>query len=176
MSQEMVITYTPSEQALIDLFVQHSMAEFVTKDVEAALATMDENPYVLNVPVLTGGTGKEGVRHFYSNHLIPEVPADMETIILSQTVGQNRLVVEGIMRLTHTVMMEGLLPGIAPTGKRIEVAMVAVIEFRNGKVASEHLYWDQASVLAQAGLIDASKLPVKGAESAQKLQELMQPS
>jgi carboxymethylenebutenolidase len=61
-----------------------------------------------------------------------------------------------------------MLPGVAPTGKRVEVPLVAIVRFREGKLAHEHIYWDQASVLVQIGLLDAAGLPVVGIESARK--------
>jgi carboxymethylenebutenolidase len=59
--------------------------------------------------------------------------------------------------------------GHPPTGRRIEVPLVVVVEFKEGKIASEHIYWDQASVLVQVGLLDPNTLPVVGSESAQKM-------
>jgi carboxymethylenebutenolidase len=61
-----------------------------------------------------------------------------------------------------------MLPGIAPTGRRVEVPLVAIVRFREGKLVHEHIYWDQASVLVQLGLLDAGTLPVAGVESAHK--------
>ena len=69
-----------------------------------------------------------------------------------------------------------MLPGVAPTGRRVEVPVVAIVHFRDGKLAHEHIYWDQASVLVQIGLIDSSKLPVAGVESARKAIDQMLPS
>jgi carboxymethylenebutenolidase len=74
-----------------------------------------------------------------------------------------------IDRFTHTIERDWMLPGISPTGSRVEVAVVVVVQFREGKIASEHIYWDQGSVLAQVGLIDPEELPVSGAESARKV-------
>jgi SnoaL-like polyketide cyclase len=87
---------------------------------------------------------------------------------LSRTIGTDQLVDEMVVRFTHTVEMDWMLPGIAPTGKRVEVALVVIVHFRDGKLAHEHIYWDQASVLAQLGLIDAATLPVCGADTARK--------
>jgi carboxymethylenebutenolidase len=64
--------------------------------------------------------------------------------------------------------MDWMLPGIAPTGKRVEVPVVTIVQFRDGKLAHEHIYWDQASVLVQLGLLDLGTLPVVGVESARK--------
>ena len=62
-----------------------------------------------------------------------------------------------------------MLPGVAPTGRRVEVPLVAIVRFRDGKLAHEHIYWDQASVLKQIGLLTDESLPVFGAETARKV-------
>ena len=72
--------------------------------------------------------------------------------------------------------MDWMLPGLAPTGKRIEVPLIAIVRFREGKLAHEHIYWDQASVLVQLGLLDAGALPVAGVESARKVLDPSLPS
>jgi carboxymethylenebutenolidase len=72
--------------------------------------------------------------------------------------------------------MDWMLPGIAPTGKRVQVPLVVIVYFRDGKLAHEHIYWDQASVLVQLGLIDPSTLPVAGVESARKVLDPALPS
>ena len=95
---------------------------------------------------------------------------DIEIVPVSRTVGQNRVVDELILRFTHDVQMDWMLPGVPPTGKRVEVANVVVVEFdADGKLVSEHIYWDQAAVLVQLGLLDRARLPVTGVESARKV-------
>src|SRR5467141_1994342 len=96
------------------------------------------------------------------------MPPDMEMTPVSRTIGTDQLVDEMVISFTHTTEMDWMLPGIAPTGRRVEVALVVIVRFRDGKLAHEHIYWDQASVLAQLGLLDADKLPVGGADSAKK--------
>jgi carboxymethylenebutenolidase len=162
-------TLTPSQQAMSDLWDEHMRSEFESHSVEDTLETMVDDPHVNHVPVLTGGVGLEEVRKFYSERFIPQQPPDTEIIPVSRTVGNNQLVDELISRFTHTVEMDWLLPGIPPTGRRVEIPLVVVVQFRDGKIAHEHIYWDQASVLVQVGLIDPEKLPVSGAESAQKV-------
>ena len=130
---------------------------------------MVEDAYVNHVPVLTGGFGKPELRQFYSAHFIPKMPPDLEMTSVSRTIGTDQLVEEMVVRFTHTVEIDWMLPGIAPTGRRVEVALVVVVHFRDGKLAHERIYWDQASVLAQLGLIDAKGLPIAGAESARKV-------
>ena len=167
---------TPAQQALSDLWDEHVRSEFATKDASAALDTMVPDAYVNHVPVLTGGVGKEQLREFYSKHFIPNMPADTEIIPISRTIGSERLVDEMIIRFTHTIEIDWWLPGIAPTGKRVECAAVSVITFRDGKLFNEHIYWDQASVLVQLGLLDPSKLPVVGVETARKVVDPTLPS
>ena len=67
-----------------------------------------------------------------------------------------------------------MLPGIPPTGRKVELPHVVVMKFEGGKVAHEHIYWDQGSLLAQVGLLDPTQLPVVAAEPAQKLRHLSQ--
>jgi carboxymethylenebutenolidase len=162
------------EKALSELWDQHLAAEFGAKSADQALATMGPHPSVNHVAVMTGGIGREQLREFYTKLFLPQMPADLETTPISRTIGQGRLVDEFISRFTHSVQMDWLLPGIAPTGKRLEMAIVAIIQFEDGKIVQERLYWDQGSVLAQLGLIDRS-LPVLGAESAQQVRQMTQP-
>src|SRR5215467_2070693 len=167
---------TPEQQALSDLWDEHVRDEFAMKDANAALDTMTPDAYVNHVPVLTGGNGKEELREFYADHFIPKMPADTEIIPISRTIGGESLVDEMIIRFTHSIEIDWMLPGIAPTGERVECATVAVITFRDGKLFNEHIYWDQASVLVQLGLLDPSKLPVAGVETARKLIDPTLPS
>jgi carboxymethylenebutenolidase len=160
---------TPAQEKLRQLWQEHVRTEFVIRDADEAVATMVDDAYVNHVPVLSGGFGKPALRQFYARHFIPQMPSDVELIPVSQTIGSNRLVDEMIVAFTHTVEMDWMLPGIAPTGRRVEVPLVAIVEFRDGKVAHEHIYWDQASVLVQLGLLDRDGLPVAGIESARKV-------
>ncbi len=162
------------EEALSDLWDQHMGAEFGAKSTDQALATMSPHPSVNHVPVMTGGIGREQLREFYSRLFLTQVPPDMETTPISRTIGQGRIVDEFVSRFTHSIQMDWLLPGIPPTGKRLEIATVAIIQFEDGKITQERLYWDQASVLAQLGLIDRS-LPVVGVESAQQVRQMTHP-
>ena len=145
---------TPDQQAMLATWQQHTYAEFVLKDADAALATMTENPYVLLIPAGTGGTGRAAVREFYANHFLPNIPPDFELISLSQTFGNDRIVEEFVISFTHSLDMDWMLPGMPATGRRVEFAFVGLIQFQDGKVAHEHLYWDQATLLSQIGVLD----------------------
>src|SRR5262249_9698079 len=140
-----------------------------TRDTDMTLDTMVPDAYVNHIPAMTGGVGREELREFYSRHFIPKMPPDTEIVPISRTIGSDRLVDEMIFRFTHTIEMDWMLPGIPPTGRRVEVPLVAIVHFRAGKLAHEHIYWDQASVLVQLGLIDPETLPVLGSESARKV-------
>jgi carboxymethylenebutenolidase len=154
---------------LSELWDEHTADEFVSRDTEATLATMVENAYVNHVPVMTGGYGKEALRSFYSRDFIPRMPPDTTLTPVSRTVGADQLVDEMIFSFTHTEEMPWMLPGIPPTNKRVQVPLVAIVRFLDGKLAHEHIYWDQGSVLKQIGLISDPSLPIFGAETAQKV-------
>src|SRR6266487_126113 len=163
------INPTPAQETLGGLWDDHVRHEFSTRNTEDTLATMVEDAYVNHIPVLTGGVGRNELREFYSKRFIPQMPPDTEMTPVSRTIGEDQLVDEMVFKFTHSIRMDWMLPGVAPTGKRVEVPLVAIVRFREGKLAHEHIYWDQASVLVQIGLIDAAKLPVAGVESARKV-------
>ena len=165
-----------AQKVLLQLWEEHVRHEFATHNTEDTLATMVEDAYVNHIPVLTGGVGKEQLREFYSKRFIPQMPPDTEMIPISRTIGNNQLVDEMVFKFTHSIRMDWMLPGIAPTGKRVAVPLVAIVQFREGKLAHEHIYWDQASVLVQLGLLDSAKLPVAGVESARKAMNKQLPS
>jgi len=156
---------------LSQLWEEHTSHEFVTRDTEATLATMVEDAYVNHVPVMTGGCGKARLREFYSHEFIPSMPPDTTLRPISRTVGKDQLVDEMIFSFTHTQEMPWMLPGVAPTNRRVEIPLVAIVKFRDGKLAHEHIYWDQASVLKQIGLLTDEALPVCGSETARKVED-----
>jgi carboxymethylenebutenolidase len=162
-------TLTSEQQALVDLFDRHVRAEFEQHDVAATMVTMTPAPHLNHVPVMTGGRNRAEVQEFYAHDFIPGLPPDAGNVMLSRTVGQGRLVMEIILTFTHTIEMPWILPGVKPTGRRVEVPVVLVVHGKDGKVESEHIYWDQASVLVQVGLLDAANLPVSGVEQARKM-------
>jgi carboxymethylenebutenolidase len=151
---------------LAAVFDDHVAAEFVDLDLDATMATMTDDPYVNHVPVMTGGVGSDAVREFYGNHFIGKWPQDVEITPVSRTIGVDQVVDELVLSFTHDIEMPQLLPGVPPTGRPVRLAFCVVVGFEDGKVSHEHIYWDQASLLAQIGLIDAEKLPVTGAEQA----------
>jgi len=158
-----------SKQALIDVFQKHVGAE-LAGDLDTTMATMSADPHLHNVPTMVGGVGQEGVRAFYRDHLVGKFfPPDATMTPVSRTVDEHQLVEELVITFTHTMVIDWMLPGIAPTGKRVEVAFAVIAGCKDGKITHEHIYWDQATVLVQLGLIDPKGLPVVGAESARSV-------
>jgi carboxymethylenebutenolidase len=167
---------TDRRQFLQNLWEEHMRHEFATHNTEDTLATMVDDAYVNHIPVLTGGVGKEALREFYSKRFIPQMPPDTEVTPVSRTIGTDQLVDEMIFKFTHAKRMDWMLPGVAPTGRRVEIPLVAIVRFRENKLAHEHIYWDQASVLVQLGLIDPNNLPVAGIETTRKVLDNSLPS
>jgi carboxymethylenebutenolidase len=156
-------------QTMIDLFQKHVNAE-LAGDLDTTMATMSDDPYLNNVPTMAGGFGRDGVRAFYRDHLVGKFfPPDVKMASVSRTVGESQLVEELAISFTHTTAIDWLLPSVAPTGKPVEMAVAVVVGFKDGKISHEHIYWDQASVLVQVGLLDPKGLPVTGAESARRV-------
>ena len=158
-----------NQAEMIARWDEHISYEFSTRDVSSTIATMVEDAYVNHVPVMTGGYGHEALRRFYKEDFISPMPADTSIQLVSRTVGQDQLVDEIIFSFTHTEEMPWMLPGVPPTHHHVDIPLVVVVGFRDGKLAHERIYWDQASVLKQVGLLTDSSLPVSGAETAHKL-------
>ncbi len=133
------------------------------------MRTMTDTPHLYHVPTMAGGNSKDEVYEFYRDHFVTKWPADTSVTRISRTIGLDQVVDELVMSFTHDVVMDALLPGVAPTGKKVTLPVVAVVKFADGKVAHEHIYWDQASLLAQVGLLDTTTLPITGVAQAEHL-------
>jgi carboxymethylenebutenolidase len=142
---------TPEQ--LAQLWKEHLDGEFVSKDVEATLATMVDDASVNHVPVNTGGQGKEQLRAFYRDDFIPSWPEDLQMRVVNRVIGEDQLVEELQLRFTHSRQMNWFLPGVPPTNRVVDIALVVVVQFRGDKLACERIYWDQATVLRQVGLL-----------------------
>ena len=160
---------TSEQSGMVEMWERHLHAEFVSKSTEETMATMSPHPFVNHVPVMTGGVGYDEVRHFYSTYFIPCHPPDAEIVPVARTVGKDRIVDELIYKFTHTIEMPWMLPGVPSTGRHVEVAVIVVVQFEDGKIAGERIYWDQASVLSQIGMIDAREMPTTGIEASHKV-------
>ncbi len=165
-----------NQAEMIARWDEHISYEFSTRDVSSTIATMVEDAYVNHVPVMTGGYGHEALRRFYKEDFISPMPADTSIQLVSRTLGQDQLVDEIIFSFTHTEEMPWMLPGVRPTHRHVDIPLVVVVGFRDGKLAHERIYWDQASVLKQIGLLTDPALPVFGSETARKLLDPAMPS
>lgn len=165
-----------SEDEMVRLWELHAELEFATKDAIATVATMSASNHVNHVPVMTGGRGHDEMIEFYGKHFIPKMPSDTTLRLLARTVGKDRLIDEFVFSFTHDVEMDWMLPGIKPTLRKVEIPMVVVVQFDGDKIASERIYWDQASVLVQIGALERGTLPITGVEQARKFENPMLPS
>jgi carboxymethylenebutenolidase len=163
-----------TEGTLSGAWDQHLASEFSAKSADQALATMSAEPHVNVVPRMMGARGRDELHDFYANHFLSQIPPDMEMVSVSRTIGQGRVVDELVTRFTHSMRLDWILPGIPPTGRRVELPFVVIVQFEGDKVAHEHLYWDHASVLVQVGLLDRT-LPVCGGETAAQVLDPTRP-
>jgi hypothetical protein len=100
------------------------------------------------------------------------VSRGQKIVRISRTVGKNQVVDELILSFTHDIEIKSMLPGIQPTGKYVELPHVVIMKFSGNKIVDEHVYWDQASLLAQIGLLDPISLPITGIEQSERLKKL----
>ncbi|OAL56013.1 NTF2-like protein [Pyrenochaeta sp. DS3sAY3a] len=167
------------------IWEEHCKFEFAERDVESTMATMVDEPYVNHIPTMTGGIGKARLTSFYTHHFIFSNPPDTSLSLISRTVGIDRVIDEFVFAFTHTTHIPWLLPGIPPTGRRLELAFTSVVALRGDRLCHEHIAWDQASALHQLGLLPEwvdfpyqvegtegrvqVRLPVVGVEASRKL-------
>ncbi|CAG8021119.1 unnamed protein product [Penicillium olsonii] len=139
----------------------------------------DKTPSVTYTPTISGGIGKKALNHFYEHFFIGKLPPSMRLRLLSRTTGPDRVVDELYVSYEHTQEVPWMLPGVPATNQRIEIILVSIVSLRGGRIYSEHVYWDQASVLVQVGLLDpkllpngvqgVDRLPVVGREAARRI-------
>jgi carboxymethylenebutenolidase len=152
-----------------EVFDEHLRAEFEAHDAGATMATMSARPHLYHLPTMLGGNDRDEIFRFYRDHFVTKWPKDTVAHRISRTVGHDQVVDELVMEFTHDTPLDPLLPGVAPSGKHVLLPVVVVVGFRDGKVAHEHIYWDQACLLKQVGLLRDSNLPVTGVEQALNL-------
>jgi carboxymethylenebutenolidase len=167
---------TEAQHEMLKIWTLHLDAEFRHQDAAESCGTMTPDATVNHVPVMTGGSGVKQLQHFYGRYFIPQMPADVTMVPVARTIGVDRIVDEFVFRCTHSVRMDWFAPGVEATGRKIEIPMVVAVDFRDGRIAAERIYWDQAGVLVQLGLIDPAGLPVAGAEAAAKVLDPELPS
>ncbi|MFM1813614.1 MAG: hypothetical protein RLZ98_309 [Pseudomonadota bacterium] len=160
----------------VTLFAEHTYHEFTTRDVDATMATMIDEPYVNHVPTLSGGVGHDMLKRFYKYHFVNQNAGGRDRVRISYTLGADRLVIESYTKFRHDAVIDRYFPGIEPTGKEVEIATVIIVKFRGDKVCHEHLYWDQGSALKQIGVLECDGLPIAGPEAARKVLDETLPS
>jgi carboxymethylenebutenolidase len=150
----------------------------------SVVTRMTQNsPHVSILPTLEGGIGRKKLEEFYREFFVPSLVEDFKIRLVSRTMGVDKVVDEMLVSFTHSDEVDWILPGVPPTDKFVEIPMVSVVTVRGGKLVSEHMYWDQASVLMQVGLLDPKmvpkafknkglrRLPVTGVDAARQLVE-----
>ncbi|KAL0259518.1 hypothetical protein SLS55_005255 [Diplodia seriata] len=163
--------------------------KFRTPNSAKLLSTMTDlrKPHVTFTPTMTGAKGKEDLARFYNEYFLPSIspradpPTGLKTRLISRTIGVDRIVDELLISFKHVQSMPWILPGIPPTNLPVEIVLVNIVALRGAKIYSEHVYWDQAAVLVQVGLLDiedvpehwrkkgVKELPIVGEESARKV-------
>ena len=157
------------EEGMLNLLEKHVDAE-MRGDLELTMATMTEDPHLLNIPNMMGGDNYEGVKTFYKDHLVGKFfPQDVKFNRISLPIGKDQIVEELVICFTHTQKIDWCLPNIEPTNKKVKMCVVVIAGIKDKKLTHEHIHWDQASVLVQVGLLDPKNLPVVGDQSANKL-------
>src|SRR5690242_8753570 len=119
-----------AQQDLLNLLEGHRHAELDQLDVEQTLDTMVDDPYIVFIGTLTGGDNRAGVRAFYEV-MLRQLPPDLKWLPVDRTIGVNQVVLETVLTFTHTVQMDWILPGIAPTGRFVEIPMAIVFTVRD---------------------------------------------
>ena len=137
-------------------------------EVDAALAGCAASVTLVHLPVGTGGGDAAGVRRFLADDVVGHLPPDLAAVRLSRTVDRFRVVDEERVGFTHDRPLPWLLPGVAPTGRRADVAVVSICTVQQYKVRSLRVRWDLASLLAGLGLpadaVAPAAAPVAGVE------------
>ncbi|KAF2845399.1 dienelactone hydrolase-like protein [Plenodomus tracheiphilus IPT5] len=174
----------PVTQGLWDAKYMDDVPERASMSIVRGMS--QNSPHITIFPTLEGGVGRKKLEEFYREFFVPSLVEDFDIRLVSRTVGVNRVVDEMVVSFTHDDEVDWILPGVPPTDKFVQVPMVSVVAVVGGKLVSEHMYWDQASVLMQVGLLDPKlvptalkskglkELPVTGAEAAKQLVEPQQ--
>jgi carboxymethylenebutenolidase len=152
-----------NEADMVALWDQHTYYEFALKNAGLAVSTMVDDARVMHLPTMSGASGKEQLRRYYADVFIPAIPDGTVQELICRSLGTASIVDEAILVFPHDREIPFLAPGVKPTGRTLEVPFVVVVRFRDQLMESERLYWDQAAVLAQLGLVTAGELPLASA-------------
>ena len=105
------------------------------------------------------GSDPKSLRSFFMHEFLSSGPDSQHIHLLSRTVGSDRIVDEISLSFRHSVEVPWLLPGVKPTNRDIKVVIIVVASFCAGRIANQNIYWNQADVLVQAGLLDPRLVP-----------------
>ncbi|MFM2410182.1 MAG: hypothetical protein RL481_1010 [Pseudomonadota bacterium] len=142
------------QEHMLEVWQRHAYGEFIAQDPDIAIGTMGPDPYILAVPFGQLLQGREEVYSFYSKDFLPKIPKDMEMEPIQTIVAERHIVDEFIVRFTHDIEMPWQIPGIQPTGKKVELVMSVIVGFDGDLISYEHLMWDHSVLLYQIGEID----------------------
>jgi len=164
---------------MVVLWNTHTYSEFVTRDVSETMTTFGPNPYIYSIPTRAGGNSTQTCDVFYQEDFTMTNPPDIASVLISRTIGDYQIVDETVASFTHTTEMGWILPNIPPTNKFVQIPLVVIVGFNNSKIVFEHIYWDQASVLTQVGLLNQTccselsnySLPILGADEDSRIPE-----
>lgn len=144
---------TPYQKVMLDVWQEHGRCEFGLKDPDATIATMGANPYIMMVGLGRLVSGRDEVYSFYKHDFLPNIPADSSMELAQRFFTKDHIIDEFVVRFTHDIEMPWKAPGVAPTGRKVELTMVVIVGFEGDKVGYEHLIWDHGSLLSQLGVI-----------------------
>jgi carboxymethylenebutenolidase len=131
---------------------EHREASLVRRDLNASLAQLAADPSVRHIPAMTGAAGHPAFERFYAEDFLPHLPDDLVLTRMSRTVDRFRLADETTVSFTHDREMPWLLPGVVPTYRRAEVLSIAIVGFERGRIRSQRILWDHATLALQLGI------------------------
>jgi carboxymethylenebutenolidase len=120
-------------------------------DLERAMALVTDDVALSMLPVGSGARGADELRRHLADDVLPHQPADLATRRVSRTGDRWRVVDEELVSFTHDRELPWLLPGLAPTGRRVEVLAISLVTVRQQRVAEHRTLWDHHGLLAQLG-------------------------
>jgi carboxymethylenebutenolidase len=131
---------------------EHRDASVLRHDLAGSLAHLTAEPSVWHLPAGTGAAGRPALERFYAEEFLPHVPGDLAVARLSRTVDRFHLVDETTVSFTHDRELPWLMPGVPPTHRRAEVLAIAIVGFERGRIRSQRILWDHATLISQLGL------------------------
>jgi carboxymethylenebutenolidase len=120
-------------------------------DLDAALDLVSDDVALTTLPVGTGARGADALRRHLAEDVLPHRPVDLATTRVSRTGDRWRVVDEELVAFTHDRELPWLVPGLAPTGRRVEVLAISVVTVRRQRIVQHRTLWDHHGLLVQLG-------------------------